>query len=249
MTPGRRDLVFSASTPGLKFAEVAGNENQFVSSALFYARLHSHAPAATASFAYAAKGVLDRIAALAGLVLLLPLLALIALLIRWETPGPVLFTQDRVGFRQRIFKCYKFRTMYHHLSDTQVIRQATRGDARVTRLGRFLRRSSLDELPQLLNVLRGEMSIVGPRPHAPDTRAAGEMFAEIVPHYHQRHSVRPGITGWAQVNGWRGETRSFRDIEMRVQFDLDYIMNWSLLFDARIMLLTLIRMFNDDTAV
>jgi lipopolysaccharide/colanic/teichoic acid biosynthesis glycosyltransferase len=139
--------------------------------------------------------------------------------------------------------------MYHHMGDAQAILQTTRGDVRVTPFGRVLRRSSLDELPQLLNVAKGDMSLVGPRPHAPETRAAGRLFAEIVQSYDRRHCVRPGITGWAQVNGWRGETRCAEDIEMRVRYDLEYIYNWSLVFDLRIMLLTLVRMVNDDTAV
>ena len=195
------------------------------------------------------KRVFDRVAAALGLILLYPLFLLIALIIRLETPGPALFTQPRIGFRQQIFNCYKFRSMHHHLSEPCGTTQATRDDVRVTRFGRFLRRSSLDELPQLLNVLKGEMSLVGPRPHAPSTRAAGSLFAELVPKYGERHCVRPGITGWAQVNGWRGETRTPEDIQMRVRYDMDYIRDWSLMFDMRILLLTLVRMFNDDTAV
>jgi exopolysaccharide biosynthesis polyprenyl glycosylphosphotransferase len=195
------------------------------------------------------KPLIDRSVAALALLVLLPLMAAIALAIRLESHGPALFSQERIGFRARRFRCYKFRTMYHHMADTHASRQATRDDLRVTRFGRFLRRSSLDELPQLLNVLKGEMSLVGPRPHAPETRAGGRMFSEIVPFYDLRHCVRPGITGWAQVNGWRGETRTARDIEMRVRYDLDYITNWSLLFDLRIVLLTLVRMAHDDTAV
>jgi exopolysaccharide biosynthesis polyprenyl glycosylphosphotransferase len=200
-------------------------------------------------FARRVKRVLDPVAAAIGLVLLYPLLLTIALIIRLESPGPALFTQPRVGCRQKIFNCYKFRSMYHHMAEPCGTTQATRNDVRVTRFGRFLRRTSLDELPQLLNVLKGEMSLVGPRPHAPNTRAGGSLFAEVVPNYNERHCVRPGITGWAQVNGWRGETRTPEDIQMRVRYDMDYIRDWSLLFDLRILLLTLVRMFNDDTAV
>jgi exopolysaccharide biosynthesis polyprenyl glycosylphosphotransferase len=199
--------------------------------------------------AHAIKRGLDRVAAAIGLVVLYPLLLGIALIIRLESPGPAIFAQPRVGCGLRIFNCYKFRSMYHHLAEPCGTTQATRDDVRVTRFGRFLRRSSLDELPQLLNVLKGEMSLVGPRPHAPNTRAAGSLFFDIVPNYNERHCVRPGITGWAQVNGWRGETRTPEDIQMRVRFDMEYIQNWSLLFDIRILLLTLVRMFNDDTAV
>jgi exopolysaccharide biosynthesis polyprenyl glycosylphosphotransferase len=197
----------------------------------------------------ALKRGLDQAGAVMLLIALCPLMLIIAAIIRLESPGPALFTQERIGFRQRIFRCYKFRSMYHHMAEPCGTTQATRGDVRVTRFGRFLRRSSLDELPQLLNVLKGEMSMVGPRPHAPYTRAAGRLFADLVPNYSDRHNVRPGITGWAQVNGWRGETRTPEDIQMRVHYDMEYIRNWSLLFDFRIMLLTVARMFNDDTAV
>jgi exopolysaccharide biosynthesis polyprenyl glycosylphosphotransferase len=213
------------------------------------ARAQDDSPLGNAVCVSTTKAMLDRLAAAIGLILLYPLFLAIALIIRLESPGPALFTQPRIGFRQQIFNCYKFRSMYHHMAEPCGATQATRDDVRVTRFGRFLRRSSLDELPQLLNVLKGEMSLVGPRPHAPSTRAAGCLFAELVPNYHERHCVRPGITGWAQVNGWRGETRTPEDIQMRVRYDMDYIRNWSLLFDVRILLLTLVRMFNDDTAV
>jgi exopolysaccharide biosynthesis polyprenyl glycosylphosphotransferase len=199
--------------------------------------------------AHAVKIALDRVAAVIGLILLCPLMLTIALIIQLGSPGPALFAQPRVGCRQKVFNCYKFRSMYHHLAEPQLARQATRNDIRVTPFGRFLRRTSLDELPQLLNVLKGDMSLVGPRPHAPDTRAAGRLFAEVVPHYEERHCVRPGITGWAQVNGWRGETRTPEDIQMRVRYDMDYIRHWSLMLDFRILVLTLLRMFNDDSAV
>jgi len=238
MTPLRRDILLCASSSSVPFADVATTEGVLAP------------PCAdiTATFGYGVKTVLDRIAACVALLVLLPLMMLIAAVIRLESRGPALFTQERIGYRQQRFGCYKFRSMYHHLADARATLQATRGDVRVTPFGRFLRSSSLDELPQLLNVVKGEMSLVGPRPHAPETRAAGRIFAEVVPLYHRRHSVRPGITGWAQVNGWRGETRRVEDIEMRVRYDLDYIQNWSLLFDLRIMVLTLVRMVNDDTA-
>ena len=257
MTPSRR--TFAHSAPSLadrmvKFAEthdlaVANLPDpaagQIWPSAAFPIDQTTHSQ----SDSRFAKIVLDRLAAAIGLIVLYPLLLAIALIIRLESPGPALFTQPRVGYRQKIFKCYKFRSMYHHMAEPCGTTQATRDDIRVTRFGRFLRRSSLDELPQLLNVLKGEMSLVGPRPHAPNTRAAGRLFDDVVPNYHERHCVRPGITGWAQVNGWRGETRTPEDIQMRVRYDMDYIRDWSLLFDVRILLLTLVRMFNDDTAV
>jgi Undecaprenyl-phosphate glucose phosphotransferase len=175
------------------------------------------------------------------LVLLSPLLALIAVAIRFDSPGPVLFRQPRLGFNNRLFTCYKFRSMHHRMADLSGGRQATRDDPRVTRLGKWLRALSLDELPQLLNVLRGDMSLVGPRPHPPNTKAADKLFTEVVARYAHRHRVKPGITGWAQVNGWRGETATVDQIENRVSCDLAYNDNWSLWLDLRIMLLTMTR--------
>jgi exopolysaccharide biosynthesis polyprenyl glycosylphosphotransferase len=249
MTPLRRDLVLSAlSSPG-QFADIEAAHLAEL------ARMQSsdclsHSPTnEPGSMAQAGKAVFDRAAATLALIALFPLMLVIGMMIRLESPGPALFTQERVGFRRQIFKCYKFRSMYHHMQDARGTQQATRDDVRVTKFGRFLRRSSLDELPQLLNVVKGEMALVGPRPHAPDTKAAGRNFADIVPNYDARHCVRPGITGWAQVNGWRGETRCAEDIQMRVRYDMDYIRNWSIGFDCKIILLTLVRMFNDDTAV
>jgi Undecaprenyl-phosphate glucose phosphotransferase len=175
------------------------------------------------------------------LVLLSPLLALIALAIRFDSPGPVLFRQPRLGFNNRLFICYKFRSMHHRMADLSGGLQATRDDPRVTRLGKWLRALSLDELPQLLNVLRGDMSLVGPRPHPPNTKAADKLFTDVVARYAHRHRVKPGITGWAQVNGWRGETATVDQIENRVSCDLAYIDNWSIWLDLRIMLLTMTR--------
>ena len=165
--------------------------------------------------------------------------------LRWrsvfDSPGPVLFRQPRLGFNNRLFTCYKFRTMHHGMTDLLGDRQATRGDPRVTRLGKWLRALSLDELPQLLNVLKGNMSLVGPRPHPPNTKADDKLFSDVVAKYAFRHRVKPGITGWAQVNGWRGETRTVEQIENRVACDLAYIENWSIWFDLRIMVLTVTR--------
>ncbi len=175
------------------------------------------------------------------LVFLSPLLALIALAIRLDSPGPVLFRQPRLGFNNRLFTCYKFRTMHHGMADLLGDRQATRGDARITRLGKWLRALSIDELPQLLNVLKGNMSLVGPRPHPPNTKAEDKLFGDVVAKYAFRHRVKPGITGWAQVNGWRGETKTVEQIENRVACDLAYIENWSIWLDLRIMVLTITR--------
>jgi polysaccharide biosynthesis protein PslA len=175
------------------------------------------------------------------LVIFSPFLALIALAIRFDSPGPALFRQPRLGFNNRLFTCYKFRTMHHGMTDLFGDRQVTRGDARVTRLGKWLRALSLDELPQIFNVMKGNMSLVGPRPHPPNTKAADKLFTDVVANYAFRHRVKPGITGWAQVNGWRGETKTVEEIENRVACDLAYIENWSIWLDLRIMMLTITR--------
>jgi Undecaprenyl-phosphate glucose phosphotransferase len=189
----------------------------------------------------ASKSAFDLIFASLMLIVASPLLAAIAAAIRLDSPGPVLFRQPRLGFNNRLFTCYKFRTMHHAMTDLMGDRQATRGDARVTRVGKWLRALSLDELPQLLNVLGGDMSLVGPRPHPPNTKADDKLFTDVVANYAFRHRVKPGITGWAQVNGWRGETRTIDQIENRVACDLAYIENWSIWFDLRIMMLTVTR--------
>jgi Undecaprenyl-phosphate glucose phosphotransferase len=189
----------------------------------------------------AKKSVFDIVVGSLILVIFSPLLALIALAIRLDSPGPVLFRQPRLGFNNRLFTCYKFRTMHHGMTDLLGDRQATRGDARITRLGKWLRALSIDELPQLLNVLKGDMSLVGPRPHPPNTKAEDKLFGDVVAKYAFRHRVKPGITGWAQVNGWRGETRTVEQIENRVACDLAYIENWSIWLDLRIMVLTITR--------
>ena len=182
-----------------------------------------------------AKVVIDRVVAAILLVLLLPFLLTIALLIRLTSPGPVVFHQARHGLDHRVIQVLKFRTMYHQ--DLPDNRQATRNDPRITPIGRWLRRTSLDELPQLINVLRGEMSLVGPRPHPVDMN---QRWADALDAYMQRHRVRPGITGWAQVHGHRGETDTLEKMQLRLHYDLDYINHWSLALDMRILLRTLL---------
>lgn len=174
--------------------------------------------------------------ALAALLLLIvaPVLLLVAVAIRLDSGGPVLFRQRRHGFNHQVITVLKFRTM-RVVEDGATVRQAQQNDARVTRIGRFLRRTSLDELPQLINVLRGDMSLVGPRPHA---LAHNEHFSSLVEHYARRHKMKPGITGWAQVNGLRGETDTQEKMRKRIEHDLYYIENWSLWFDIRILALT-----------
>ncbi len=194
------------------------------------------------------KAVFDRVLAALLLAALLPALAAVALAIRLDSPGPVLFRQPRQGFNGAMFKVYKFRSMFHSMADLTATRQTRRGDPRITRIGRLLRKFSIDEVPQLINVLQGEMSLVGPRPHAPNTRAGDTLFHEAVADYALRHRVKPGITGWAQVNGWRGETRTQVQLEQRVAHDLHYIDNWSLLLDLKILVLTVLREINSRVA-
>lgn len=183
------------------------------------------------------KSALDYAVATLGLLLLSPLLALAALAIKLDSPGPVFFRQRRYGQNNRVFRIFKFRTMAVSVSeDGSAIRQAERNDPRVTRVGRFLRATSIDELPQLFNVLAGEMSIVGPRPHAV---AHDEHFEKQLDVFARRRRVRPGLTGWAQVNGLRGETRTVEHIRRRTEHDLYYIDNWSIWLDVEIITRTL----------
>jgi undecaprenyl-phosphate galactose phosphotransferase/putative colanic acid biosynthesis UDP-glucose lipid carrier transferase len=184
----------------------------------------------------ALKRSIDVLAASTSILLLSPLMLLTALLIKLDSSGPVLFTQLRDGFNGRSFRIFKFRTMAV-LEDGACVRQASRNDPRFTRLGRWLRRSNIDELPQLFNVLRGEMSLVGPRPHA---AVHNSEYGQRIAAYAFRYHVKPGISGWAQVNGYRGETRTLDLMEKRVELDLWYINNWSILLDVKILLRTLV---------
>ncbi|MCB1884000.1 MAG: undecaprenyl-phosphate glucose phosphotransferase [Geminicoccaceae bacterium] len=183
------------------------------------------------------KAVEDRL--LAGIILLAisPLMLIIAFGIKLTSPGPVFFKQKRYGFNNEVIEVYKFRSMYQGSAQggLGVVQQATRGDPRITPIGGFLRRTSLDELPQFLNVFKGDMSIVGPRPHAV---AHNEQYARLIDEYLARHKVKPGITGWAQVHGLRGETDTLEKMERRVQYDLYYIENWSFFLDMKIILTT-----------
>jgi len=181
------------------------------------------------------KTASDWLLALALLVVMLPVMALIAIAVKLDSPGPILFRQPRYGFNNDEFVTLKFRSMRADAGEDPAVSQARPGDPRVTAVGRFLRRTSLDELPQLFNVLAGDMALIGPRPHAV---AHNRHYADIIDGYLGRHRVRPGITGWAQVNGLRGETDTLEKMRMRVQYDLYYIDNWSLLLDLKILLLT-----------
>lgn len=185
-------------------------------------------------FEQTAKRLVDVVVSGLALLLLSPALLLCALAIRLESKGPALFYQRRYGFNQETFRIVKFRTMTT-MEDGRHVKQATADDPRVTRIGRFLRRYNIDELPQLLNVLRGEMSLVGPRPHA---MAHDQLFERRIALYARRHNVKPGITGWAQVNGLRGEIDVPEKLRQRIEHDLYYIDNWSMLFDLQILFLT-----------
>jgi Undecaprenyl-phosphate glucose phosphotransferase len=194
------------------------------------------------------KAAFDRLAAGLGLVALSPMLFAVALAIKLDSRGPVLFRQNRYGFGDRVIQVFKFRTMKADTSDVNGERQTASNDPRLTRIGGFLRRWSLDELPQLLNVLRGELSLVGPRPHAVSMHVKQRRNEDIVPDYALRHHVKPGITGWAQVNGHHGPVETERALRRRVAYDLDYINHWSLWFDIRIILKTLFIAFGQRHA-
>ncbi len=184
-----------------------------------------------------AKELFDRLSCASALVALCPLLLMIALAVKASSRGPVLFTQRRRGRLGCVFIIYKFRTMHVHSRDDGALIQATRHDARVTGLGRWLRRTSLDELPQLFNVLKGEMSVVGPRPHAVEH---DDFYEPLIPGYSERQSVKPGITGWAQIHGLRGETEHVEKMAARVEFDLYYVRHWSILLDMQIIARTVL---------
>jgi putative colanic acid biosynthesis UDP-glucose lipid carrier transferase len=191
------------------------------------------------------KLVFDRLFALVALVALTPLFAAIAIAIKMTTRGPVFFAQERKGIDGHTFRIYKFRSMTVHEEKAGQLTQATQHDARVTKIGAFLRRTSLDELPQFYNVLMGQMSVVGPRPHALEH---DDLYKDLVYGYMHRYRIKPGITGWAQVNGYRGATRKVEKMEARVKFDLFYIHNWSFWFDIKIVLITLFKGFVNRNA-
>ncbi|MBD8066784.1 sugar transferase [Devosia sp. PTR5] len=182
---------------------------------------------------------MDLVLSISGLAFLAPLLIIIAICIKCESRGPVFFCQDREGLHGRIFRIFKFRSMWVTYEDRSGIAQTVAGDGRITRMGRFIRRTSIDELPQLINVVLGHMSLVGPRPHVPGMLAAGIRYDQLVPTYSLRHQVRPGITGWAQACGLRGPTKDRARAIARIQHDLEYVQNFSLLLDFKILVMTL----------
>lgn len=195
----------------------------------------------------AAKRTLDIIGALLVLLFLMPLLIVVAIAIKVSDPGPALFKQARLGKDGRPFTIFKFRSMYMNKCSADGVAQTTSEDPRVMPLGAFIRRTSIDELPQLLNVLIGDMSLVGPRPHVEGQLAAGQRFNEVLPYYDYRLIMRPGLTGWAQANGFRGPTDNMSRARLRIEHDVAYIQNFSFMLDLKIMLRTLRREFIGGT--
>lgn len=186
-------------------------------------------------FKIVVKALEDRILGSLALLVFSPLLLIIVIAIKMESKGPVLFKQKRYGYNNKIFEIYKFRSMYHDGEEREKTVQASKDDPRITKVGKFIRRTSLDELPQLFNVVNGTMSLVGPRPHAIDHN---EEYSALIDGYFARHKVKPGITGWAQVKGYRGETDTLEKMEARVNYDTYYVENWSLFFDLQILVMT-----------
>ncbi len=194
------------------------------------------------------KWLFDKLIGATALVLLAPVMALVAIAVKLDSRGPVLFRQKRYGFNNELIEVYKFRSMFTDCCDAAATKLVTKGDARVTRVGNIIRKTSLDELPQLFNVLIGNLSLVGPRPHAVQAKAADQLYGDVVESYFARHKVKPGITGWAQINGWRGETDTEEKIRRRVEHDLYYIENWSVFFDLYILLKTPMSLLKNDNA-
>jgi Undecaprenyl-phosphate glucose phosphotransferase len=195
------------------------------------------------------KWLFDKIVGSLALLAASPIMLLVALAVKLDSRGPVLFRQKRYGFNNELIEVFKFRSMYVEQCDMTASRLVTKGDPRVTRVGRFIRKTSLDELPQLFNVVFvGNLSLVGPRPHAVHAKAENRLYDEAVDGYFARHRVKPGITGWAQINGWRGETDTEEKIQRRVEHDLYYIENWSLMFDFLILLKTPFALLKSENA-
>ncbi|BBE71504.1 undecaprenyl-phosphate glucose phosphotransferase [Oharaeibacter diazotrophicus] len=194
------------------------------------------------------KRVFDLVFGTLAIVTLSPVMLATAVAIKLDSPGPVLFRQKRYGFNNEVIEVLKFRSMYADKADPSAKVVVTKGDPRVTRVGRFIRRTSIDELPQFFNVLRGQLSLVGPRPHAVNAHTSQRLWEEVVDGYFARHKVKPGVTGWAQISGLRGEVDSPSKIQARVEHDLAYIENWSVLFDLYILMMTPIRILNQENA-
>jgi len=194
------------------------------------------------------KSVFDRTMAFAALIILSAVMIGVALAVKLTSRGPILFRQKRYGFNNELIEVLKFRSMYVDQGDAAAVKLVTKNDPRVTPVGRLIRKASLDELPQIFNVLKGDLSLVGPRPHALEAKAANTLYDQVVDGYFARHKVKPGITGWAQVNGWRGETDTSEKLQRRVEHDLYYIENWSILFDLKILLKTPFALLHTENA-
>lgn len=201
-----------------------------------------------AGWGFVRKRIFDAIMSAFLLVVLFPFLVATAIAIKLDSKGPVFFRQKRHGFNNEEIDVWKFRSMYTDMCDAQAKVVVTKNDPRVTRVGAFIRKTSIDELPQLWNVLRGELSLVGPRPHAVHAHLKDTHWNDVVDGYFARHRVKPGVTGWAQINGWRGEVTTQKDIKKRTDYDLYYIENWSLRFDLYILCLTPFRLMNTENA-
>jgi Undecaprenyl-phosphate glucose phosphotransferase len=195
-----------------------------------------------------AKRGFDIFFSLVALSLLWPIMIAAAIAVKATSKGPIFFMQKRHGFNNEVINVLKFRSMYTEMSDPTARNAVTKNDPRVTPVGRFIRKFSIDELPQLFNVLRGDLSLVGPRPHAVYAQTRDRTYSEVVEGYFARHRVKPGVTGWAQINGWRGEIDNDEKIKFRTAYDLYYIENWSLLFDLKILFLTPFRLFDTENA-
>lgn len=195
-----------------------------------------------------AKRAFDITFSILGILVFAPVMLATAIAIKLDSKGPVIFKQKRHGFNNEVINVYKFRSMYVEQADPTARKPVTKNDPRVTRVGRFIRKTSIDELPQFFNVLAGNLSLVGPRPHAVAAEAHNRLFYEVVDGYFARHRVKPGVTGWAQINGWRGELDTEEKIRKRIEFDLYYIENWSLSFDLKILFLTPIRLLDTRNA-
>jgi exopolysaccharide biosynthesis polyprenyl glycosylphosphotransferase len=190
------------------------------------------------------KWLFDKIVAVVALIVFSPIMLATAIAIKLDSPGPVFFKQKRHGFNNELIEVFKFRSMRTDMADASASKLVTKGDPRVTRVGRIIRKTSIDELPQFFNVLTGQLSVVGPRPHALQAKADNMLYYEAVEGYFARHKVKPGITGWAQIHGWRGETDTVDKIMGRVEHDLYYIEHWSILLDLYIVVMTPFTLFS-----
>ncbi len=235
------DIRLSAHTDKARFRERASS---FIGTVPFFDVVQKP----IADWDTISKRSFDIFFATLALLLLFPVMIGAAIAVRLDSKGPIFFRQKRYGFNNEVIDVLKFRSMYHEMADPTASKVVTRQDPRVTKVGRFIRRTSIDELPQLFNVLRGELSLVGPRPHAVNAHTDNHLWEQVVDGYFARHKVKPGVTGWAQINGWRGEVDKPEKIQKRVEYDIYYIENWSVLFDLYILIRTPFALLNTKNA-